>query len=181
MAVVLVVSGSPSHLSRTAAVLGLLGRRMTDEGHQVDLLNLRTLPAQPLLLADTTDPFIIDAAQRLAAADAVILGTPVYKASYSGLLKVWLDSLDQFAFAGKTVLPVATGGSMANVLALDYALRPVLAAMGANHVVQGHFILDRLVTRDEGGRCLLDAPTQAGLDRVVDGFVAALHRPVFVQ
>ncbi len=57
----------------------------------------------------------------------MVIGTPVYKAAYSGLLKSLLDLLPQYALAGKTVLPLATGGSTAHVLAIDYALRPVLA------------------------------------------------------
>jgi FMN reductase len=178
MAEILIVYGSPARTSRTASVLGHVGARLAGEGHGVDLLHLRAIPAGPLLLADTHDPFVADAASRLARADAVVLGTPVYKAAYSGLLKVWLDSLSQFAFTDKIVLPLATGGSLANVLALDYALRPVLAAMGATHVVQGHFILDRLVGADPTQLPLLDDPTQAGLDIVIDGFLTAVSRPV---
>jgi FMN reductase len=73
-------------------------------------------------------------------ADGIIIATPIYKASYSGLLKVFLDLLPQFALAGKAVLPIATGGSVAHLLALDYGLRPVLQSMGARHIVQSLFV-----------------------------------------
>ena len=57
----------------------------------------------------------------------VIVATPIYKAAYSGLLKVFLDLLPAEALRGKTVLPLASGGSVAHLLALDYALKPVLS------------------------------------------------------
>ncbi|WP_279379314.1 NAD(P)H-dependent oxidoreductase [Bordetella bronchiseptica] len=104
------------------------------------------------------------------------MATPVFKASYSGLLKAFLDVLPQFALAGKSVLPLATGGSVAHVLSVDYALRPVLQSMGARHVIQGFFLAEGDVlaapapfriheTADEKlaevlhhFRCVLDAP-----------------------
>jgi FMN reductase len=174
MAHVLAVSGSPSPTSRTAAVIERVGHRVREDGHTIDILHLRTLPAAPLLAADPSDPFVVDAAERLGRADAVVVGTPVYKASFSGLLKVWLDSVSQLAFTGKTVLPLATGGSLANMLALDYALRPVLAAMGATHVVQGYFVLDRFVAQAPGELWTLDPEAQPALDAVVDAFLRAV-------
>lgn len=182
MAHVLAVSGSPSPTSRTAVLIDEVGRRVREDGHTIDVLHLRNLPAVPLLAADPSDPLVRDAAERLGRADAVVLGTPVYKASYSGLLKVWLDSLAQFAFTGKTVLPLATGGSLANVLALDYALRPVLAAMGAMHVVPGYFVLDRFVAQAAEDVWTLDPEVRPALDAVIDAFLRSVsishpHRP----
>jgi FMN reductase len=51
------------------------------------------------------------------------------------VLKVFLDLLPQDGLAGKLVLPVATGGSQSHMLALDYALRPVLAALAPRHIL----------------------------------------------
>lgn len=44
------------------------------------------------------------------------------------------------------MLPLATGGTIAHVLAIDYALRPVVHSLGARHVVQSFFLLDKHVT-----------------------------------
>ena len=102
--------------------------------------------------------------------------TPVYKAAYSGLLKCLLDLLPQHALAGKTVLPLATGGSTAHVLAIDYALRPVLSSMGANHIVQGWFLLDRHITVAADGSVAVEAESAQELDRVLDRFADALSQ-----
>ncbi len=82
-------------------------------------------------------------AQRLVEqADAVVIATPVYKAAYSGILKAFLDVLPQDGLAGKLVLPLATGGSQSHMLALDYALRPVLSALSARHVLPSIYATD---------------------------------------
>ncbi|MFE1349820.1 NADPH-dependent FMN reductase [Streptomyces sp. NPDC058757] len=174
MATVLSVSGSPSATSRTAGLLRHLDRRLAAQGHEVIPLDVRTLPAEALLGADFRHPAIAEATGLFARADGVVVGTPVYKAAYSGLLKSLLDLLPQYALAGKTVLPLATGGTTAHVLAIDYALRPVLTSMGAAHVVQGWFTLDKDIEVGDDG-VLTVAPGAAGaLDQVVDRFSDAL-------
>ena len=88
----------------------------------------------------------------MAEADIVVVATPVYKAAYSGVLKVFLDLLPQTALKGKTVLPLATGGSPHHMLALDYALRPVLQSLGAKNILPGIYATDaQVVVNPEGG------------------------------
>jgi hypothetical protein len=76
------------------------------------LVDVRTIPAEALLGADFRHPAIVEATELFARADGVVVGTPVYKAPYSGVLKALLDLLPQYTLAGKTVLPLATGGSV---------------------------------------------------------------------
>jgi FMN reductase len=138
-------------------------------------LDVRSLPAEALVGADPSHPAIVRAAGLFEQADGVVIGTPVYKAAYSGVLKALLDLLPQYALAGKPVLPLATGGSPAHVLAVDYALRPVLTAMGSDHVLPGWFVVDQQisVTADDSVRLQPDAARE--VDRVTDAFSAALH------
>ncbi|WP_407548698.1 NADPH-dependent FMN reductase [Streptomyces sp. Pv4-95] len=174
MSTVLSVSGSPSATSRTARLLRHLDARLTAEGHRVVPLDVRTLPAEALLGADFGHPAIVEATELFAQADGIIVGTPVYKAAYSGLLKSLLDLLPQYALRDKTVLPLATGGSTAHVLAIDYALRPVLSSMGAGHIVQGWFVLDRHLAVREDGSLTVDPAAQEGLHQVLHQFSGAL-------
>ncbi|MGW6522017.1 NADPH-dependent FMN reductase [Streptomyces sp. NPDC054950] len=173
MAAVLSVSGSPSPTSRTTRLLRHLDDRLRRQGHEVTPLEVRTLPPEALLGADFTHPAIVAATELFARADGVVIGTPVYKAAYSGLLKSLLDLLPQYALTGKTVLPLATGGSTAHVLAIDYALRPVLSSMGPAHIVPGWFTLDRDIAADAGTPVLAPAAAVA-LEQVTDRFSAAL-------
>ncbi|WP_371497381.1 NADPH-dependent FMN reductase [Kitasatospora sp. NBC_00374] len=176
MATVLSVSGSPSATSRTTRLLRHVDARLAAQGHRVVPFEVRSLPADALLAGDVSHPELARATALFAEADAVVIGTPVYKAAYSGLLKALLDVLPQYALRGKTVLPLATGGSTAHVLAVDYALRPVLSAMGAGHITQGWFVLDRHITVREDGSTEIERETDVLLTPVVQAFAGALER-----
>ncbi|MBO4258270.1 NADPH-dependent FMN reductase [Streptomyces griseorubiginosus] len=176
MPTVLSVSGSPSASSRTHRLLRHLDGWLRAQGHEVIPLDVRTIPAEALLGADFRHPAIIEATELFDRVDGVVVGTPVYKASYSGVLKALLDLLPQYALTGKTVLPLATGGSIAHVLAIDYALRPVLSSMGASHIVQGWFTLDKDLTVHEDGSLTVTPAAGEALSQVVAQFSAALRR-----
>jgi FMN reductase len=107
------------------------------------------LPAQALLHAQFDHPLIRQALAEVAQAQVVLIATPIYKAAYSGLLKAFLDLLPQDGLRGKTVLPLATGGSIAHLLALDYALKPVLSALGARDILDPVFATDAQIPRHE--------------------------------
>jgi len=174
MAAILSVSGSPSAASRTARLLRHLDDRLREQGHDVISLEVRTLPAEALLGADFGHPAVVEATALFERVDGVVIGTPVYKAAYSGLLKSLLDLLPQYALAGKTVLPLATGGTTAHVLAIDYALRPVLSSMGAAHIVQGWFTLDKDISAADDGTLTVAPGAADALAQVTDRFSAAL-------
>ncbi|WP_424136411.1 NADPH-dependent FMN reductase [Roseomonas chloroacetimidivorans] len=134
------LSGSPAPQSRTASLADHVLAALEAEASGAVHIRLGELDPAALLRADITEPGIARAVAAVEQAEGVIIATPIYKAAYSGLTKVFLDLLPQFGLAGKAVLPLATGGSPAHVLALDYGLRPVLHSMGARYVVQGVFV-----------------------------------------
>lgn len=174
MARILVLTGSPSARSRTSALAHHVADELERDGHVVSVVPLRELPAQALLAADTADPDIAAAVREVIAADALVVATPIYKASYSGLLKVFLDLLPQAALQGKVVLPLATGGTVAHLLAIDYSLRPVLVSLGARHITTGRFVLDVHIDHTTGGPVLVDEATRECVTRTADAFRAAL-------
>ncbi|NUO41663.1 MAG: oxidoreductase [Streptomyces sp.] len=71
------------------------------------------------------------AQEAVAGADGLIVVTPVFSASYSGLFKSFFDVLDKDALVGKPVLVAATGGSARHSLVLEHALRPLFAYLRA--------------------------------------------------
>ena len=174
MATVLTVSASPSATSKSAATRRLVDEQLRALGHTVHALDARELPPAALLGADTSHPAIAEALRLFEQAQGVVVVTPVYKASYSGLLKTLLDVLPQSGLATKVVLPLATGGTTAHVLAIDYALRPVLSSLGPAHVVQGYFLLDQDISREPDGRNVFAEETRASLTRAVQRFADAL-------
>jgi FMN reductase len=177
MSRIVTITGSPNAGSRTALLTGQVAAALTAQGFSVDTVDVRELPADELM-AGRSDSTAIQRALRLVdQASGVVVATPVYKASYSGLLKTFIDLLPQFGLTGKVVLPLATGGSMAHVLAIDYALRPVLVSMGAGTVVGGVFVLDRFIEREATGPSYVVEPEiRARLDAVVADFAGYLRR-----
>ena len=168
---VLLIAGSPSERSRTAALLEATGQRLESRGVQVQRLRVRDLNPQALLLADFGHPSVLAAQELVAQASVLVVATPVYKAAYSGILKVFLDLLPQTALKGKTVLPLATGGSPHHMLALDYALRPVLQSLGAKHILPGIYATDaQVIVTPEGGYQVAE-DIGARLDEAVDTLV----------
>ena len=170
---VLLIAGSPSESSRSAALLDAVSLRLARRGGlKVERLNIRELPAQALLLAEWGDPEIVKALAQVQRARAIVVATPVYKAAYSGVLKVFLDLLPQTALKEKTVLPLATGGSPHHMLALDYALRPVLQSLSARHILPGVYATDAQIARSADGRYTLDADIATRLDEAVATLLA---------
>jgi FMN reductase len=142
---ILLIAGSPTVPSRSTRLLHHVGDKLALLGHRIDKLQVRDLPAQALMHGDFANLDLNVARSRVEHADAVVIATPVYKASYSGLLKAFLDILPQTALAGKLILPLATGGSQSHMLALDYALRPVLSSLAARHILPSIYATDAQV------------------------------------
>jgi len=136
------LSGSPNTSSRSRALLELaltaLERQGTGPGRLVDLA---TLPSDGLL-ARRQDAVVSDAIQSVVDAVIVVVSTPIYRATYSGLLKVFFDLLPQDALARKVAIPIATGGGSGHLLAVDHGLRPLLASVGALVVATGVYGTD---------------------------------------
>ena len=173
---ILLVAGSPSERSRSAALLDGVSQRLGGRGPTIERLRIRDLSPQALLLADTSHRTIRAAADAVERAAAIVVATPVYKAAYSGVLKVFLDLLPQTAFKEKVVLPLATGGSPHHMLALDYALRPVLQSLGARHMLPGVYATDSQVTLLPEGGYHLGHEIGLRLDEAVSSLVQEHNR-----
>jgi FMN reductase len=179
---ILLLGGSPSLVSSSGRLLEDIGARLELHGYRCTTLQVRDLPAQALLHADFGDAAILRAKALVEAADAIVIATPVYKASYTGILKAFLDLLAQDGLAGKLVLPLATGGSLSHMLALDYALRPVLATLAARQVLASIYATpDQLQWSEESGLSL-DSAIEARVAIGVNDLASTLtilrqHRP----
>ncbi|WP_369036237.1 FMN reductase [Streptomyces adonidis] len=112
---------------RLAAAVG----RQTDVDVQV--VELRDLAVE--IAHNFTSGFpgrkLADALDAVTAADGLIVVTPVFSASYSGLFKSFFDVLEKDALVGKPVLVAATGGSARHSLVLEHAMRPLFAYLRA--------------------------------------------------
>jgi FMN reductase len=183
---ILLVSGSPAAPSSTGRLLDHVGDKLASLGHRHSKLQVRELPAKALLHADFADLAIKRALQAVADAEAIVVATPVYKAAYTGILKAFLDLLPQDGLKGKLVLPLATGGSQSHMLALDYALRPVLQALDARQVLTSVYATSQQLAWNDVSGLTLDQAiawrVQAGVDELSAALYARRGQPeeVFV-
>lgn len=132
-----IVVGNPKPASRTLDAARYVARELRGERELV--VDLATLGAD---LLDWTSPVVADLVEQVGAADLVVVGSPTYKGTYTGLLKLFLDR-----FAGGTGLtgvavPLMLGASPAHALAPELSLRPVLTELGATVPGRGLFVLD---------------------------------------
>jgi FMN reductase len=145
------------------------GQWLNDHGVEVNAVRILDFNAEDLLFARFDSPAVIDFIEAVGQADGLLIGTPVYKASFSGALKTLLDLLPERSLHGKVVLPLATGGSIAHMLAVDYALKPVLSALKCQEVLHGVFAIDSQISYSDnplGGELddLLSQRLQDGLE-----------------
>lgn len=172
---ILLIAGSPSEHSRSSALLDAVQQRLqaslADRRVPIERVPIRDLSPQALLLAHWEHPSVRRVIAQVEAARVLVVATPVYKAAYSGVLKVFLDLLPQTALKGKAVLPLASGGSPHHMLALDYALRPVLQSLGARHILPGVYASDSQLPKDETGEYRITDEVGARLDDAVQTLV----------
>lgn len=172
---VVLLGASPSPHSSCSRLLQHIGEKLALHGHRPARIELRDLPAQALVRADLNDPALARAVALVAAAEAIVVATPVYKAAYTGLLKLFLDLLPQDGLAGKLVLPLATGGSQSHMLVLDYALRPVLSSMSARFILPGIYATSEQVAADLAGGLRLAPPIARRIAQGIDQLAAELQ------
>ena len=135
---VAVVVGNPKPASRTLAAAQLVARALSRREPDL-VLDLATLG--PALL-DWDDATVTRWVADVGAADVVVVASPTYKGTYTGLLKLFLDRFPPGGLRG-VVVPLMLGAGPGHAMAPELTLRPVLVELGAT-TVRGHYQLDSL-------------------------------------
>jgi FMN reductase len=137
---IVVVVGNPRPGSRTRAVGEAVAARLAEAaGDGADVRTIELADLGPALLSEGDER--VDAARRdVGAATALVVASPTYKASYTGLLKCFLDRFDAGELAGLPTVAVMTGGNPGHALAVDVHLTPVLVEIGASCPARGLYV-----------------------------------------
>lgn len=163
MSNIVIISGSPAVVSRSSAISKLVKDVLVTNGNKVEEIAVRNLPAEDLLYANFNSPAIQQAKTLVEQADGVIIVSPVYKASYPGVLKAFLDLIPEKGLANKVVLPIATAGTIAHLLALEYAFKPLFSVLGTRDVTDGVYIVDSQVAYTEHELTFVDTEVEQRL------------------
>lgn len=139
------IIGNPRVGSRTRlaadAVAGSLARLGQEAGREVEQQVVELAELMGELFAFPSDA--ADAAVALAqSSDLLVVASPTYKATYTGLLKAYFDRFGSGALAGVVAVPLMLGGAPIHMLAVDTHLHPLLLEIGASCPTRGLFILE---------------------------------------
>ncbi|MFC7329724.1 NADPH-dependent FMN reductase [Marinactinospora rubrisoli] len=138
-----VLVGNPRSGSRTSSTAVAAARAVAaaagrpGEPEVVELADLA-----PVLLDPRRPAPVTEAVDRVLASDVLLVASPTYKATYSGLLKVFLDQIATGALAGRTAIPLLLVGSPAHTLAVEVHLRPLLVELGATVPTPGLAVVE---------------------------------------
>jgi FMN reductase len=133
------VVGNPRPRSRTRAAAELVVERLTGAppDRVVDVVDLGAG------LLGWGDPAVEEAVAAVRAAEVAVVASPTYKATYTGLLKLFLDQIGTGDLAGVVAVPLMLGGGPAHALAPELLLKPVLVELGATAPTRGLYLLDK--------------------------------------
>ncbi len=123
------ISGSPSPTSSSRRLVERVLDLLAERGFATDMIDLSALPAEALL-ARGEDAAVSGALARVGDARVLVVGTPVYRATYTALLKTLFDLMPEDYLSGKVAVLIATGAAPGHMLAIDHGLRPLIASLG---------------------------------------------------
>lgn len=163
---VVVVSGNPRAGSRTLVAAAAVAQRVADHlgGAAVETIDLAEI-APELLAAE--HPRADAALATLASATVAIVATPVYKASYTGLLKSFLDLYGSNGLAGVVAVPLVVSGNPGHSFAGEVHLRPLLVELGASVPTRALALLESQLAEPSAAIDAWLAPGGAALRRAV--------------
>jgi FMN reductase len=140
-----VVVGNPKPASRTlqAATLVARGLRPDIEPQVIDLISLGSS------LLGWDDPAVAAKVHAVASSEIAIFASPTFKATYTGLLKLFLEQFDGgTGLAGVVAVPVMLGAAPTHALAPDLLLKPVLVELGATCPAPGLYLSEKTFADD---------------------------------
>ncbi|MFD1704714.1 NAD(P)H-dependent oxidoreductase [Methylopila henanensis] len=154
MALMVSINGSPRRNSRTGELLDAVCYAISGAvSLERASVNLATDGRHIMsgLTRDELEPRGEDLLRLVERADLLIVGSPVYRASYTGLLKHLFDLVERTALTGRKAVLVASGGTALHGLMLEHQLRPLLGFFGVLTVPTAIYALD---SDFDGGRVM---------------------------
>jgi FMN reductase len=137
---VAVVVGNPKPASRTRDAATYLAGEIA--GREPDLVV--DLAELGIRLLDWVDPEVSRLVADVGDADLVVVASPTYKATYTGILKLFLDRFAAGTGLSGVAVPLMLGAGPAHALAPEIGLRPLLSELGAVVPVRALYVLDTL-------------------------------------
>ncbi|SDQ67662.1 FMN reductase [Curtobacterium sp. UNCCL20] len=165
------VSGSPSDPSRTSTLVAATVARL---GQEIEGARTETIEIGPLLADLGAAPSREAMSERtrraletVEAADVLVVGSPAFRAAYSGAFKLFFDWIGQYDLVDTPVLLTATGGSDRHALLVEHQMRPLFGFFQSTTLPIGVFGNERDFTKREGGYDIANVDLELRIDQAV--------------
>lgn len=175
MTEIIIVSGSPAIPSRTDISLKFIQSLVEKEGFTTDYYSITDFSADDLFQGRYNSEDILGISKKIKQANGIIIGSPVYKASYTGVLKALIDLFPEGAFKDKPVLPIMIGGSNRHLLAIDYALKPLISIL-KGEPMQGLYFVDNEIDKQSPEAPIKDVELLNRTHSQVKEFIDAIQK-----
>jgi FMN reductase len=177
-----ILVGNPKPQSRTLKLAEALVNQLLIAGSY----NLRVidLTEHSSHLFEWPSPEMVELTQAVADSDLLVVASPTYKATYTGLLKSFLDRYAAHGLRGVAAIPVMTGADLSHSMAPDVHLRPLLIELGATVPTKGfYFVTGQMGKMEEIVAAWADENLAALrlMQPVALGILAKSPRPVSIS
>jgi|TARA_B110000263_G_C15275692_1_gene495758 FMN reductase len=125
------VLGSPFAESSSEKIVRLIISKLHLAGWKDIIIDLSDMSSEALLLR-SKDQHLDQSISDTINANLIVVASPTYRATYTGLLKSFFDQLPQDSLINKFALPIQTGGSADHALTIEYGMAPMLRSLGAS-------------------------------------------------
>jgi FMN reductase len=144
---VTIVVGNPKRASRTLEVARAVAGDIFVDGSDIDIVELADYASEVFSWASTA---VDELTARVSASDVLVVASPTYKATYTGLLKAFLDRYQADGLARVVAVAVMTGADKTHALGGDMTLVPLLNGLGATVLGRGsYFVTDDMTALPE--------------------------------
>jgi FMN reductase len=161
------LAGSITAPSRSGALVARVVDLLAADGWAAEMIHLSELPADALL-GRRRDAALDRVLQLASSASILVIGTPIYRASYTGQLKTFFDLLPRDALAGSVTGLIASGAVADHALAIDHCLRPLVASLAGLSAACSVYVTDADLESFPSG------PLPAGVEDRLRALVAEL-------
>ncbi|MBM7802288.1 FMN reductase [Curtobacterium luteum] len=165
------VSGSPSDPSRTSTLVAATVERL---GQEIEDARTETVEIGPLLAdlgaagsREAMAPATVRALELVESADVLVVGSPAFRAAYSGAFKLFFDWVGQYDLVDTPVLLTATGGSDRHALLVEHQMRPLFGFFQSTTLPLGVFGNERDFAKREGGYDIASVDLELRIDQAV--------------
>lgn len=144
-----ILVGNPKPKSRTRVLAERLGNEIIIAVGQPGLDSVRVFELSDLAaeMFNFSSDTLNEVIQEVCCTSLIVVASPIYKGSYTGLLKAFFDRFSPNNLLGKVVIPVMLGASLAHAQAVQYHLQPLLMELGAIVPVRGLYVLEDQLDR----------------------------------